>query len=296
MGFSTNTYTYSGGDQTFPVTFTLGFISRSDVTARINEAVDGNDDPVYANFTWLSDSQIEIDDALTVGDTVEISRTISKTELAVDFGAGADITPKNLSAQQLQMLMIVHELLDNRIEGDLKGLSDLLIGSALEDIGLSQDAREGAEAAQAAAEAATIHAVDAMEAAQTFSLAEATDEEIIIGEAERFVSPAGLATANQFRTVAVSGGTLSLDLSTSLNFKTTISSNTVVENPASPFAGQSGHIVIAQSAGGYSTSWGSVWRFSGGLQPDTTGDTQYSLFRYVVLNEAEVLVTHIPNI
>lgn len=297
MGFSTNTYTYAGGAQTFQVSFTLGYIKRSDVSARINEAVDGNGDPVYTTFDWISDSEIEIIPTLTVGDTVEISRTVSKSELTVDFGNGADITPKNLSAQSLQVIMIMHELLDNRIEGDLKGLSDLLIGSALEDIGLSQDAREAAEAAQAAAEAATISAVDAMTVAQTFALAEATEEEVIAGQVERFVSPAGLLGAKQPLSVAGSGGEAAINLTASTNFHVTISQNTNIPNPTTAYAGSSGVIVVEQGgAGGHSLTWGGLWRFSGGSAPDITGDTTYSLFRYFVLNSGAIIMEHVPNL
>lgn len=297
MGFSTNTYVYGGGAQTFPVSFTLGYLSRDDVQVRINDEVDGNDDPVYAEFDWIDASTIEVIPSLTNGDSVEITRTVSKTELEVDFGAGADITPRNLSAQQLQIIMIVHELMDNRIEGELKSLSDLLIGSALEDIGLSQDAREGAEAAQAAAEAATISAVDAMTVAQTFALAEATDEEIISGEVERFVSPAGLLTAKQPQIVSGAGGEAVINLNSSINFHVTLSQNTNIPNPTTAYAGSSGVIVVEQGgAGGHSLTWGGIWLFSGGAAPDITGDTTYSLFRYFVLNSGAILMEHVPNL
>ncbi len=117
MGLSTNTYTYAGGTQTFVINFSLGFIERSDVQVRINNAVDGSGDAVYIDFIWIDDSNILIESALTIGDTVEISRTVSKTELEVDFVAGADITPDNLNLNALQGLMVYQELVDGRIEG-----------------------------------------------------------------------------------------------------------------------------------------------------------------------------------
>lgn len=117
MGLSTNTYTYNGGDQTFPINFALGFITRTHVTVRINDAVDGGGDPVYSAFTWTDDSNIVVTPALTIGDTVTIDRTVPKGVLQVDFLAGADITPLNLNNGTLQPLMIYHELVDGRVEG-----------------------------------------------------------------------------------------------------------------------------------------------------------------------------------
>lgn len=112
MALSANEYTYTGGAQTFPVNFELGFIDREDVFVRINEAIDGTGEPVFASFTWIDDGNITVDDPLVNGDIVQIRRIVSKTELQVDFQDNADVTPENLNAQSLQSLMIYQELLD----------------------------------------------------------------------------------------------------------------------------------------------------------------------------------------
>mgnify|MGYP003675742267 CR=1 FL=1 len=117
MALSTNTYTYTGGAQTFAVNFALGFIQRSDVTVRINNEVDGSGDPVYSPFTWIDDSAVSVTQTLTVGDTVEVLRTVSKEELKVSFAAGADITPSNLDLSAKHGLMVYQELVDNRVDG-----------------------------------------------------------------------------------------------------------------------------------------------------------------------------------
>ncbi len=116
MAFTTNTYIYSG-DPNFALNFALGFISRDHVQVRINAAVDGNDDPVYSSFDWIDDNNITVTAPLVNGDSVEITRTVSKSELEVDFANGADITPTNLSLQALQGLMVYQELADGRVEG-----------------------------------------------------------------------------------------------------------------------------------------------------------------------------------
>jgi hypothetical protein len=116
MGLSTNTYTYSGSS-TFVVNFASGFIARADVQVRINNAVDGAGDPVYATFVWVDDNNITVTSTLTAGDSVEILRTVSKTALAVSFATGADITPANLDLSANQGLMVYQELLDGRVDG-----------------------------------------------------------------------------------------------------------------------------------------------------------------------------------
>jgi hypothetical protein len=117
MGLSTNTTTYTGGAQTFAVNFALGFLSRADVQVRVNAAVDGSGDPVYTSFSWIDDSTISVIPTLTIGDTVEVLRTVSKTELAANFAANTDVTPANLDVSAKQGLMVYQELIDGRVEG-----------------------------------------------------------------------------------------------------------------------------------------------------------------------------------
>ena len=117
MALSTNTYIYAGGSQTFVVNFALGFIQRSDVQVQVNGAVDGSGDPVYSAFDWIDDSNITVTDTLTTGDSVVIQRTVSKTELKVNFAANADVTPSNLDLSAKHGLMLYQELVDGRVEG-----------------------------------------------------------------------------------------------------------------------------------------------------------------------------------
>ncbi len=116
MALSTNTYTYAGGAQTFAVNFALGFIQRSDVTVRVNLAVDGSGDPAYTPFEWIDDATILVTPTLTIGDSVRLDRTVSKSELKVNFAAGADITPANLDLSSLHGMMVYQELADGRID------------------------------------------------------------------------------------------------------------------------------------------------------------------------------------
>jgi hypothetical protein len=117
MALSTNTYTYAGGAQTFAVNFALGFIQRSDVKVRVNLAVDGSGDPVYTAFTWIDDSAISVTPTLTIGDSVQLERTVSKTALKVNFSNNTDVTPANLDLSAKHGLMVYQELVDGRVDG-----------------------------------------------------------------------------------------------------------------------------------------------------------------------------------
>ena len=166
MALSTNTYIYAGGSQTFTVNFALGFIQRSDVKVRVNGAVDGAGDPVYSAFDWIDDSNITIIATLTVGDSILIERTVSKTELKVNFAANADVTPSNLDLSAKHGLMLYQELVDGRVEG-------------VESPITAAD-RAVAAAAQASTSAATVTGV---EAAVTADLA-LTNADVVLTHAD----------------------------------------------------------------------------------------------------------------
>jgi hypothetical protein len=163
MGLSTNTTTYAGGAQTFAVNFALGFLSRADVQVRVNAAVDGSGDPVYTSFSWIDDSAISVIPTLTIGDTVEVLRTVSKTALSANFAANTDVTPANLDISAKQGLMVYQELIDGRVEGTE---SPIVAGNRAEAAALAAEAdaaltaadrvQTGLDAAAAALSAANV--------------------------------------------------------------------------------------------------------------------------------------------
>ncbi|MDG1314191.1 MAG: phage tail fiber protein [Flavobacteriaceae bacterium] len=156
MALSTNTYTYAGGAQTFVVNFALGFIQRSDVKVRVNLAVDGSGDPVYTPFTWTDDSNIVVTPTLTIGDSVQLERTVSKTELKVNFAGTADVTPANLDLSAKHGLMVYQELVDGRIEGAESPVSAADRASAASATAVSAKDVAVASAAIAATAAANV--------------------------------------------------------------------------------------------------------------------------------------------
>lgn len=131
MAYSRLEYTYSGGDQTFAINFTMDFLDREHVTVYVEGELDGLGDQVYRDFTWVDDTEIEVTDDLDVDDVVVILRTVPKDALVVDFTTAGAATRDNLIAGYKQNMMALHELLDGRV-GD-SALVDEIVQGAVSD-------------------------------------------------------------------------------------------------------------------------------------------------------------------
>lgn len=173
MGLSTNTYIYAGGAQTFLVSFSLGFLSRDDVQVRVNSAVDGFGDPAYTVFTWDDDTQITVTPTLTIGDSVEVIRTVSKTELQANFATATDITPSNLDISAKQGLMVYQELIDGRVEGAESPI-----------VAADRAASEAADAAASAAAALVSEDATAADSVLVALAVVATGDDVVLTNAD----------------------------------------------------------------------------------------------------------------
>lgn len=115
----------NGTNGPFTVSFALGYLSQSEVTARVNAEVDGLGAPAYRTITWLDVELVNISGiAPTALDTITFERTVSKTVLKHDFADGAPIIERNLDESHKQAIMIAQEALDGRF-GALQGDLDL---------------------------------------------------------------------------------------------------------------------------------------------------------------------------
>lgn len=163
MAFSRLTYTYTGTNN-FALSFTLGYLNQSDITARVNDEEDGFGDPLYRNITFLTESTASIDGTLVNGDTVVFERTVSKTALQHDYEDEAQIIEKNLDESNLQTIMLVHEVLDGRLDSLA---TDLSLGTnRITDLGEPVDAQD----------AATKNYIDTFEAINTAAVLQAVDD------------------------------------------------------------------------------------------------------------------------
>lgn len=132
MAFSRITYTYSG-QTSFAVNFTLGYLDQRHVTARVNDEVDGSNEPVYRTITWITEGTVSISGSLTTGDTIVFERTTPKDALQHDYQDGAVIEEENLDESMKQAIMLVHEVLDGRfatLQADLDMGSNNIVNVA----------------------------------------------------------------------------------------------------------------------------------------------------------------------
>ena len=119
MAYSIITVVGNGTSQ-YPINFTLGFNSRTEVKCRVDNEVDGLGDPVYRALTWINDGLVEVAGGpFDNTRTLVFSRTVDKTELIHDYGNGEEIEESNLDESNRQNLMAIHEVLDGRFESPL---------------------------------------------------------------------------------------------------------------------------------------------------------------------------------
>lgn len=114
MAFSRVVLDYAGSN-TFAVNFTLGYLSREHVTARVNAEVDGLGAPVYRTLTWLTEGTVQVSGSLSAGDIVTFERTTPKNELTNVYLDGDVLDDENIDDSFKQAIMIAHEVLDGRL-------------------------------------------------------------------------------------------------------------------------------------------------------------------------------------
>jgi hypothetical protein len=171
---------YTGdGSSTGPyvINFTLGFISRDDVTCRVGDEAEDRE------IEWINDGSVNIaGDPPGVDVRVVFKRTVDKTQLIHDYENDADIEESNLDESNKQALMAVHEVLDGRLENisqdlDMKTYKIINLGDGVEATDAVNKGQLDAvieDAAEAAAEAAEEFADDA-EASATAAATSATN-------------------------------------------------------------------------------------------------------------------------
>jgi len=107
MAYSFVLYDGDGTTDTFTVPF--GFIKRADVDVKVAGSSVG--------FSWLSDTQVQLDSAPASGtDNVRVERTTNRNNREVDFSNAATLTKTDLDNSALQMFYLAQEALDTADE------------------------------------------------------------------------------------------------------------------------------------------------------------------------------------
>lgn len=110
MAYSRVTLIGDGTTTQFTVNFALGYLLEADVACRVGTEVG------YRSITFLSTNLIRVNGAVPAnGVKVVFTRTVSKTDLTVDYNDGDQLDADNLMTAQEQAVMAVHEALDGRV-------------------------------------------------------------------------------------------------------------------------------------------------------------------------------------
>lgn len=100
----------------FSIAFEGGFMSRTDVTARVGDEKDGAGAPVYRNITWISDGVVKIDGEVPAkGTNVSFKRTTPIKVPVNDFVNGTVLTDTALDSGFDQCIKRLQEQAD--VEG-----------------------------------------------------------------------------------------------------------------------------------------------------------------------------------
>jgi len=130
MGLSFDQYV--GNGTTGPYNVNFSFLSRSDVLVKV--------DTVSVAFTWLSDTQVQLDAVAAVDAAIEIRRTTPRASLQTDFNDASTLTEADLDNNSLQLFYLAQEAIDDAsnitldsdgaLSAGTKKLKDLVDGTA----------------------------------------------------------------------------------------------------------------------------------------------------------------------
>ncbi len=197
MAFSLMTITYTGGSRTFPLSFALGFLNRSDIKVNVVGEMDAMGNPVDRAFTFNSDTEIVVTDPITTGSVIRISRTVNKRELPVDFSAPGSATREALDITARYTTMAVQEALDGRIDGSVNSVGEVSVAALASGQQAAAAATAAAISSTSAAASATsassseTAAATSATAAQTSATAAATSVAAIPSAASQAEAEAG---------------------------------------------------------------------------------------------------------
>ncbi len=231
MAFSLTTITYTGGSRTFPLSFALGFLNRSDIKVNVVGEIDSMGNPIDRAFTFNSDTEIVVTDPITTGSVIRISRTVNKRELPVDFSAPGTATRESLDTTARYTLMAVQEALDGRIDGSVDSVEEVSVAALASGQRAATSATEAAASATSAATSATAASSSATAAgasataAQTSATAAATSVAALPSAASQAEAEAGTDNTARMTPLRTSQAITALSPSASTESQATTGTN-----------------------------------------------------------------------
>jgi len=114
MAHSIINYLGNGTGGPFAVNFTLGFLSRSHVTAYVQGELDGAGNQIYRTITWINDGLVTVSGVVAVGAELVISRDTPVDNAQHDYQDGSVLDEQSLDESNLQSLLIAQEYADGK--------------------------------------------------------------------------------------------------------------------------------------------------------------------------------------
>jgi hypothetical protein len=179
-------YTYNGGDKFFTITFP--YIKKEHIEVFINEVK-------TTNYTYLTDNQISVSDALIANDIVSIRRITPINDRMVKFTNTSILSKDNQNLAQEQMFYAVQENTDKNAE--FVEIAEAITNDLIVIDTKVVESNTAASTATAQAVIAVAKAQEAVDAAA--SMSDAT--EVVKGRARYATSVEALAGTNDDSTM-----------------------------------------------------------------------------------------------
>lgn len=204
--YSINRFPGDGATTVWNLNFAGGYLRREHVKAYTEDAL-GN--TVERTLEFLSDNQIRVTPAVTLGRVLVVYRDTPKDKPLVDFSDGSVVNENNLDLVTEQSIFGVAEMVDRFVE-IASGNEQAIVQSALalEKAGTAETAAVSAETAAAAASAV------ASEVALEFDALVETVNDIAgddLSSIPRLDTPQEWSARQQFSELAVQSGNIGIE-------------------------------------------------------------------------------------
>jgi len=300
----------------------LNFASAASASANdaADSAAQANVDKIEWQGLWSAATQYAANDAVSLAGTSYIAKVANMNnspdthptlwDVLAAKGAAGPAGSGSGDMLRANNLNDVASISTSRNNLGLKGAAILDVGTTAGTVAAGDDARIngavqhtgdtmvghlGLPTGPAATQAVRKDYVDAAVAAGAAPAAATAAEYIANSAPTKMLTPGAAWAAAANQTVLVDAATVTPDFSTSLDFSWTLgAAGRTMANPINVKLGQKGLIVLLPGASGTITTWGSNWKFPGGVKPALTVNG-IDIISYFVANSTFVACTFTPG-
>lgn len=107
MAKTIKTYVGEVGRTLYPIDFNMGYLDKSDI-----HVYSGEDPNIQLSYTWVNNTQIQLEEPFTLGETFYIRRIVTRENTTNDYEDGAILKESDLDDSFKQAIMILEEFED----------------------------------------------------------------------------------------------------------------------------------------------------------------------------------------